>query len=104
MYNTISQTFCIMSLCLCKISICISLLRILRGSYVRTVKWVLYVTILVVFAVNVAVVVTLFAQCKPVKKVWNSSIPGKCFVFPTELDLAMFQGGKLAAVHSRKQR
>lgn len=59
---------------------------------------------LVVFAVNVAVVVTLFAQCKPVKKVWNSSIPGKCFVFPTELDLAMFQGGKLAEVHSRKPR
>lgn len=103
MYNTISQTFCILSLCLCKISICISLLRILKGSYIRTVKWVLYATILVVFAVNVAVVVTLFAQCKPVRKVWDPSTRGKCFVFPTELDLAMFQGCMLVEVHSREQ-
>ena len=95
MYNSISQVFCIASLCVCKLSICVSLLRIIRGSEMQLVRWTLYSTMVLVFTVNAAVIVTLFAQCHPVRKVWNSSIPGKCFAFPIELYLAILQGGAL---------
>ena len=72
-----------------------SLLRIIHGSDKQMVRLTLYSTIVTVFSVNVAVVVTLFAQCHPVGKVWNSSILGTCFAFPIELYLAILQGGML---------
>ena len=58
-----------------------------------TVKWILFATIAVVSMVNAAIIVTLFAQCYPVRKVWDPSIPGTCFAFPIELELAILQGG-----------
>lgn len=92
-YNTLSQTFCIMSLCFCKVSICISLLRIIQTSRQRAMKWILYAIMLLVLTVNVVVVVTLYEQCQPVSKVWNRAISGTCWTFPIELYVAIMQGG-----------
>ncbi|MCJ1265819.1 hypothetical protein MMC22_005700 [Lobaria immixta] len=91
-YNSLSQTFCIMSLCFCKVSICISLLRIIQTSRQRAMQWILYAIILLVLTVNVIVVITLYEQCRPVSKVWNRKIPGTCWAFPIELYVAIMQG------------
>ena len=97
MYNSISQCFCIMSLTWCKISICISLLRIIEYSDHLVLRTILFLTMALVFVVNHVVVVTLFTQCRPTAKVWNSKIPGTCWKFPIELYVAIMQGGKLAS-------
>ena len=92
-YNVVSQVFCILGLAFCKISLCISLLRIVQGSHTKKVKWILYVTMILVFAVNAAVCITFFVQCRPVEKVFNPALRGVCWVFPTETNIAILQGG-----------
>ena len=96
-YNSIGQAFCIMSLSLCKTSLCITLLRIVQGSNRVFMKWLLYTILVLVNVVNIIIVVTLFEQCQPTSKVWNSAILGKCWAFPIELDLAVLQGGMFFA-------
>ena len=99
-WNMVSQVFCIDSLTFCKISIGVSYLRVMRGSQHRRQGWlrgVIYVLVVVVFAVNAAVIVSLFTQCSPAAKAWDPSLPGACWAFPTALDLAVAQGCKWPA-------
>ena len=55
-------------------------------------RYVLYITALLVFAVNGAVVISFFVQCRPAAKAWNMALHRTCWKFPTELDLALLQG------------
>ena len=96
MYNTISQAFCILSLCFCKISICLSLLRIIQSTRQNLTRWVLYTIMVLVLIINVIVVITLFEQCRPTAKVWNRPLPGVCWKFPKILYVAIMQGGVLS--------
>ena len=96
-YEAISSAFSIMSLCFGKISICMSLLRILQGASWRKLKLTLYVTIIVVSIVNSAVTIMTLVQCRPITKIWNPSIPGSCLNIDVQKDLAYLQGGMLAS-------
>ncbi|MCJ1381729.1 hypothetical protein MMC17_004840 [Xylographa soralifera] len=91
-YEAISSAFSIMSLCFGKISICISLLRIIRGAGWRKLKLALYVTIIVVSIVNALVTIMTLVQCHPITKIWNPSIPGSCLNIDVQKDLAYLQG------------
>lgn len=51
-YSLLAQVFCVNVLTLLKISISLSYLRILRGSYTKHPRWVYYATSVLVFALN----------------------------------------------------
>ena len=92
-YSALSQTFCIMSLGVGKISICISLLRIISGANRKVLKWFLYVMLALQFIVNVLVSTTIFMQCTPSRKLWTPDLPGSCWDPATQLDMDYLQAG-----------
>ena len=92
-YEAISSAFSIMSLCFGKVSICLSLLRILQGAGWRKLKLALYITITVVSIVNTVVTIMTLVECHPIAKIWNPSIPGSCLNIDVQKDLAYVQGG-----------
>ncbi|CAD6594224.1 MAG: hypothetical protein ASARMPREDX12_008485 [Alectoria sarmentosa] len=91
-YSLLSQVFCVNALTFAKISICLSYLRVLRGSYKKGLRLVCYATAVLVFAVNTVVIISFYAQCDPPAKSWNQKIPGKCWKPPTEISLVLLQG------------
>ena len=95
MWASVSSTHCIMALCVGKISLCISLLRIIQGAGWRKLRWIIYITMFVVFAVNTVVAITNYVQCNPVQKNWNPAIPGTCWKPSVQLSLTYFRGGEL---------
>ena len=99
-YDLLSQVFCINALSFAKISICLSYLRILKGSRHTVLRVTCYLTAFLVFAVNTVVIISLYAQCDPPRKSWNPFIPGKCWAFRTEISLVLLQGGKHIYHHS----
>ena len=82
-----------MALTFCKLSICISFLRILQGAHVAFAKLFLYTTAGLVFVVNIAFVVTLFVQCQPIGKIYNPKISGECWKPNVERAMTYLQGG-----------
>ena len=84
-----------MSLVACKISICVSFLRILEGSQAQYKRAFLYSVAVLVLAVNVALVATLFTQCSPVSRVWDPNTKGSCWGPNVERDVMYWQGGQL---------
>ncbi|RAQ41818.1 hypothetical protein AFGD_001223 [Aspergillus flavus] len=91
-YDLLSQVFCINALSFAKISICLSYLRILKGSRHTVLRVICYLTAFLVFVVNTVVIISLYAQCDPPRKSWNPFIPGKCWEFRTEISLVLLQG------------
>jgi len=78
-YSALSIFFCISALNIAKISACLSLLRIIKGSDKRFLRWFLSFMIILQFAINVVVCTTLWVQCSPVRKVWTPALPGHCW-------------------------
>ncbi|GAB1208498.1 hypothetical protein APSETT445_007249 [Aspergillus pseudonomiae] len=97
-YDLLSQVFCINALSFAKISICLSYLRILKGSRHTVLRVTCYLTAFLVFAVNTVVIISLYAQCDPPRKSWNPFIPGTCWKFRTEISLVLLQGGRHTSV------
>ena len=95
MWASVSSTHCIMALCVGKISLCLSLLRIIQGAGWKKLRWIIYFTIFVVFAVNTIVAITNYVQCQPVQKNWNPAIPGRCWKPSVQLSLTYFRGGEI---------
>ena len=93
MYSVLSQAFCIMSLCFAKISICISLLRIIQGAQASWTRLALWATVILQFVVNAAVMICLLVQCQPSQKIWNQALPGFCWNSIVMVRLAQLQGG-----------
>lgn len=68
-YADMGQAFCITALSIGKISMCISLLRIISGSDKKYVRLFLNVMIFLQFAVDIIVCSVEYAQCTPISKV-----------------------------------
>jgi hypothetical protein len=100
-YDLLSQVFCINALSFAKISICLSYLRILKGTRHYVLRVACYLTAFLVFAVNTVVIISLYGQCNPPHKSWNPFLPGKCWAYRTEIGLVLLQGGKIPIMHSR---
>lgn len=88
-----------MSLVACKVSICVSFLRILEGSHAQYQRVFLYSVAVLVLVVNVAFVTTLFTQCSPVSRVWDTNTRGSCWGPNVERDVMYWQGGQLLSRH-----
>ncbi|MCJ1436771.1 hypothetical protein MMC27_006153 [Xylographa pallens] len=91
-YTLLAQVFCINALTFGKISLCLTYLRVLRGSQHKALKWALYTTAFLVFAVNTVVILAQYVQCNPTAKSWNPSIPGTCWKPPAQISLVLLQG------------
>ncbi|KAJ5986614.1 hypothetical protein N7451_010979 [Penicillium sp. IBT 35674x] len=91
-YDLLSQVFCINALSFAKISICLSYLRILKGTRHYVLRVACYLTAFLVFAVNTVVIISLYGQCDPPHKSWNPFLPGKCWAYRTEIALVLLQG------------
>lgn len=75
---------------LIKASACLFLIRIVNKK--RLVR-LLYTLSVVIIVVNLAVVVALFAQCRPLNKVWNKHVEGQCYEVSVLKTLAWVAGG-----------
>ena len=81
-----------------KISIFIFLRRIFLTTQTKwTWTWSLHFINGVNIAANLASATTELAQCTPVTKLWDPSVPGSCWPPSTQAAVGIFQGGILLA-------
>ena len=76
-----------------RISICLFLLRIFGA--VRQWRRILYCALAFITVTNIPFAIIGITECRPVRKNWDHSIPGKC-VSPEVVEFAVYgSGGKL---------
>ena len=91
-YTYLGQTPLFLSASCSRISICLFLLRL----FVTNRRWriALWTFIAVIAASGFLTPITLFAQCRPVAKLWNPFLDGSCWSPRTQLDIEYFMGGE----------
>ncbi|KAK2831911.1 hypothetical protein FQN49_007042, partial [Arthroderma sp. PD_2] len=70
-------------------------------SLLPPIRWrsrVLWSLIWIQFVVDIATVIISFAQCRPISKFWNNSIPGSCWAPTVQQNTGYFQGAVCSAV------
>ena len=100
-WNRIGQMPWVISNMFIKLSISVFLYRIFATK--SSSKRALYPIIILNIIGNLASFTTILSQCTPVSKLWNPSIPGKCWNPKKQLDIGIFQGCKflsLARLHN----
>ena len=81
-----------------RISICLFLLRIFGVS--RYWRWILYCAIAFITTTNIPFAIIVITQCRPMSKVWDPSVHGKC-MSPVVVNFVSYgSGGKLNHRHS----
>lgn len=76
-----------------RISIALFLIKIFAGiSWSRT--WFFYLFIAFTSIASVVPMLLVWASCRPVSKLWNTTGPGKCWPKSTAANLLVLQGGK----------
>ena len=90
-WHFLSQPLVIASMMFIRLSICIFLLRI----FGTTKGWrsTLYAILIITIATNVSSTAVTVAQCSPVRKMWNPTLPGKCWPKSTQIAMGDFHGG-----------
>ena len=91
-WNRIGQMPWVISNMFIKLSISVFLYRIFATK--SSSKRALYPIIVLNIIGNLASFTTILSQCTPVDKLWNPSIPGKCWDANIQLDIGIFQGCK----------
>ena len=86
-----AQVFIILGLC--KISICLFLLRL---SSFRRLRLGLYALIVFLFTSHVPLLFLVIFQCSPIRKYWTNPLegPGICFSPVTRENIVIIQGGQ----------
>ena len=77
MYTTLVSMENGIALFLIKTSVCIFVLRLIKGTYPR-IRALLWVTIFILLTVTLAMELFFGLQCIPFWKVWHPKSPGKC--------------------------
>jgi hypothetical protein len=67
------------------------LIFIMTVSRVR--KTLLYTLIVIEVVFNIIPIIVVFVQCQPVSRLWDPSIPGKCWSPNVVRDVGYVQGG-----------
>ena len=75
-WHALSQIQLYICTALIKTSVCIFLIRIVNKKYLIRL---LHVLIAVIVMANIAVVIILLTQCRPLEKVWNVRVHGQCW-------------------------
>lgn len=89
------------SLFFTRISVCLFLLRIFGASpYWR---WTLYCAIAFIAVTNTSSITILIAECRPLRRNWDLSVPGKCVSSTVKTFTAYYNAGKLfyRSTHSK---
>ncbi|KAI0136816.1 hypothetical protein BJ170DRAFT_31777 [Xylariales sp. AK1849] len=89
-FDYLAQPWLNMGSTLSKVSICLLFLRLM--SRVGAWKPVLGIQILLLLLVNLVYSLTILLQCRPMEKLWNSSVAGQCWSITTQHNIGYFQG------------
>ncbi|KAL2856460.1 hypothetical protein BJY01DRAFT_242797 [Aspergillus pseudoustus] len=89
-FNWLSQGFHVMSTNWGKVSVGLFLLRIIHKA--KRHAPVMYGGLAFMTVVNAVCVYTIYGQCTPTARLWDSSIEGKCWDPVVQRDYAFFQG------------
>ncbi len=90
-YNYIDWVQVFITLAICKISICLFLLRISKFDKYRRILWGM-IAFLVLSHLPLTLLYIL--QCVPAYKVWYQQVPGTCFSMVTVEKIVIVQGGE----------
>ena len=74
-----------------RLSICFFLLR-LFGTKKRWV-WSIYAVVAFVTATNLSSAAIFLAECRPLRKVWDPTVPGTCVTQSTVVFAGYYNGG-----------
>ena len=76
-----------------KMSVCIFVLRIIERTHYR-IRMTLYSVMILNTVITLVAVFCIAFSCRPFAKIWNPSVPGKCF--PTQIltDITRLVGGE----------
>ncbi|KAF2865260.1 hypothetical protein BDV95DRAFT_507702 [Massariosphaeria phaeospora] len=75
-YMYLGEFFALLAMPTAKTSFCVTLLRL---TAVPWHKWIIWFVIVTTNASMWAVAAMTFAQCSPIEKLWNLTLPGKCW-------------------------
>jgi hypothetical protein len=95
-FDYLSQPWLNMGATLSKVSICLFFLRLV--SRIKVWRIVLGVEILFLLLVNLAYSFTTLLQCRPMEKLWQSSVAGECWSISIQHNLGYFQGGMFFSI------
>ncbi|KAL5342742.1 hypothetical protein BJX70DRAFT_385938 [Aspergillus crustosus] len=94
-YQLLSQGFHVMSTNWGKVSVALFLIRII--SEVKQHKRTMYAGIVVMSVINIMGVYTIYGQCTPTAKIWDSAgVEGTCWPPGAQTNYAYFQGSASA--------
>lgn len=82
---------------LVRISICMFVLRLIRGTHPRT-RTALCAILSLNTVVTLAGIFTSVFQCRPLRKAWNPTIEGTCFTKHVSENIIRVVGGELPAL------
>lgn len=89
-YQVLSQGFHVMSTNWGKVSVGLFLIRII--GQVKNQRRGMYALLIIMTAINVGGVATIYAQCSPVDYIWDRRLPGSCWPEGAQKKYAFFQG------------
>lgn len=83
--NYIAQIFYVITFYFVKVSLAAFLLRLGPS---KICQWITWLCIFLLTASNGEAVIVELAQCRPLRKVWNPTLPGSCWSTRPLLDSA----------------
>lgn len=89
-YFFMTEFLAIISTMFTRISICIFLLRIFSTK--QHWRWGLYTFLVFVTVTQTSAAVLVLVQCQPVQRLWNPTIPGKCWNPHVQIRVGDFNG------------
>ena len=98
-YQVFSIIFILLSAAFTKASICIFMLRLFQRQ--KTLTWLVYGTLLAIFLSYLINIIVVPAQCRPIQKIWDPSLPGNCWGPNVQIDTSYLQGGEWNICHVR---
>ncbi|KAL2785813.1 hypothetical protein BJX66DRAFT_347236 [Aspergillus keveii] len=93
-YQLLSQGFHVMSTNWGKVSVALFLIRIM--AEVKQHTRAMYAGIVLLTVVNVVCVYTIYGQCTPTARAWDSAVEGSCWRAGVQRNYAYFQGSASA--------
>ena len=91
-YESLDWLQFFIALAVCKISICLFLLRL---SQMNRLRLVLYGTIAFLLTTHIPLFLMLLLQCSPIQKTWYRQVPGSCLSMDVIENIILAQGGTL---------
>ena len=91
-WHAFSQIQLYICTALIKTSLCLFLIRIVNKKYLTRL---LYALIAAMIVVNLAVVIALVTQCRPLEKVWDVRVKGQCWKVEVLKVFAWIAGSEL---------